>query len=611
MTSAPATPGPGTILDTVEVETPEHVVFSYEIAGLGSRFVAVFIDTMLFLLGLTGILLLIARLPTPVVAGAEEIAPEWAALLGLLVLFLLYWGYFLGFEAAWDGQTPGKRWMGIRAVADGGFPITPGAAAVRNLLRLVDLQPVAFYFVGAVTMLMNREAKRLGDLAAGTIVIRDRPTRESLSSALDGEAAEAEDASGAPQLPEREFSLLDRFLARRRHLAPEARRRLESELALTVGERYPAAVGESPGDRVERAWRVERARRHRRAASSRTTDAGTRLAERFVRLKEPRWRDFANRLVGTRRRGLATLGPDELSEFAGLYRETAADLARARTYGVEGGVLLQLERLVAAGHSLFYRRRRRVPADLLAFLRRGFPQLVRRQWIPIAVSAAVLLLPVLIGYVRVRAEPEAAHDLLHPQIIARAEEAPERMAEGRGYVEIPSLFMPVFAGGIIANNVRVTFLAFALGITAGLGTLVLLLFNGLHIGATLGLFDALGVGAYLWSFVLPHGIVELTAAAIAGGAGLLLGSALVLPGEQTRREALIDRGRVALRLIIGTSALLVLAGLVEGFVSPSDLPAAVKIGFGLTLGALLFLYLARAGRASGARAETNQGESDA
>ncbi|MGH7546357.1 MAG: stage II sporulation protein M, partial [Gemmatimonadota bacterium] len=172
-------------------------------------------------------------------------------------------------------------------------------------------------------------------------------------------------------------------------------------------------------------------------------------------------------------------------------------------------------------------------------------------------------------------------------------------------------FMPAFAGGIIANNVQVTFLAFALGITAGLGTLVLLLFNGLHIGATLGLFDGRGLGAYLWAFVLPHGIVELTAAAIAGGAGLLLGSALVLPGEQTRREALVERGRVALRLLVGTSALLVLAGLVEGFVSPSSLPPGVKIGFGLTLGVLLYVYLVRAGRGPGPHAEWNPGESDA
>lgn len=607
----PALPGAGTILDTVEIETPEHVVFSYEIAGLGSRFVALFIDTTLYVLGLLGLAYLISLSPDPVPAGAEAIAPQWAAFLGILVLFVLYWGYFLAFEAAWDGQTPGKRWLGIRAVADGGFPITPSAAVIRNLLRLVDLQPVGFYFVGAVTMLMNREAKRLGDLVAGTVVIRDRPSGDSLSAALEAEAAGSEEIAGAPQLSDREFALVDRFLARRRHLAAEARLRLETELARTLGERYAEAAAESPGDRVERAWRAERARRYRRVQSSRTTDATTALAERFVRLKQPRWRAFAERLLGTRRRGLVTLGPDELSEFAGLYRETAADLARARTYGVERGALLQLERLVAAGHSLFYRRRRRVPAHFLTFLRRGFPRLVRRQWIPVTVAGAVLFLPALIGYVRVRAEPDAAHELLHPQIIARADEAPDRIAEGRGYVEIPSPFMPVFAGGIIANNVQVTFLAFALGVTAGLGTLFLLLFNGLHIGATLGLFDARGLGAYLWSFVLPHGIVELTAASIAGGAGLLLGSALVLPGEQTRREALVERGRLALRLLVGTSALLVLAGLVEGFVSPSPLPPEVKIGFGLILAVLLYVYLVRAGRGPDPHAGSNPGESDA
>jgi uncharacterized membrane protein SpoIIM required for sporulation/uncharacterized RDD family membrane protein YckC len=592
-------PGPSfsdSLLDTVPVETPEHVAFSYEIAGLGSRFVALFTDSVLYLLGLSGLFLLLARLPEPESTGVEEISDEMAAFVGILIFFLLYWGYFLAFEAVWHGQTPGKRVMGIRAVADGGFPLTPSAAAVRNLLRLVDMQPVGFYFVGAVTMLLNREAKRLGDLAAGTIVIRDRRGAEGAPLAAALEAIEPEEAAGPPRLGKPELALLERFVARRGHLAKPAGERLAAELARMLGDRYAPREAESAADRVERAWRTERARRRRRAAAAPGADAGPALAERFVRAKEPRWRALADRLLRTRRRGLAALGPEELSEFAGLYREAAADLARARTYGVDRAVVLPLERLVAAGHSLLYRRRGRFGADALRFLRREFPRLVRRQWIAVGVAACVLFVPALIGYVRVRGEPEAAHDLLHPQLIARAEEAPARIAEGRGYAEIPSPFMPVFAGGIIANNVQVTFLAFALGITAGAGTLLLLLFNGLHIGATLGLFDGLGVGMYLWSFVLPHGIVELTAAAIAGGAGLLLGSAWVLPGERTRREALIERGRAALRLLIGTCALLILAGLVEGFVSPSDLAPQVKLGFGLTLGALLFAYLARAGR---------------
>lgn len=586
------TPRAGSVLEVVEVETPEHIAFSYEVAGLGTRFCALLIDSTLVALGIIGLAWLLLRVPWPEVSAVEEMGPRWVAFLWLMVFFVLYWGYFLAFEVAWDGQTPGKKWMGIRAVADGGFPIPASAAAIRNLLRLVDMQPAGFYFVGAVTMLLNREAKRLGDLAGGTLVVRER-TAEAAVGAPEGDepaaVGEAE-AGGPPKLDEREYALLRRFLARRPQLTGSARSRLEADLVRCLGDRYPAGAGESDEERLLRAWRIERARRRPEGRGA-GAEAPAPFAERFVRRQEPRWREFARRAAGAYRRGLIALEPGELAEFAALYRETAADLARARTYGVEERTRGELERLVAAGHSLLYRRRRPSPLRWLRFLRREFPALVRRHGFPIGVSAAFLLLPALIGYVRVRSEPDSAHRFLHPEIIARADAAPARAAEGRGYVEVPSPFMPVFAGGIIANNVQVTFTAFALGITAGLGTILLLLFNGLHIGATLGLFDALGTGPYLWSFVLPHGIVELTAAAIAGGAGLLLGSALVLPGERTRREALIERGRTAVRLLLGTTALLVLAGLVEGFVSPSALPGEMKMTFGLLLGGLLFAYL--------------------
>ncbi len=588
-------PPRSTVLETVQIETPEHVAFSYEVAGLGSRFCALAIDSILLSLAALGLLYLIVRLPIPWDRWADGLSPGWAVFLIFLAMFLLYWGYFLVFEGAWDGQTPGKRLLRLRAVRDGGHPVTFAAAAVRNLLRLVDLQPAGTYFVGAVVMLLNRQAKRLGDLAAGTVVIREQTLSDvSPAPAPLAEAALEGAPAGPPRLSDREFALLEDFTARRDALPAAMRARLESDLEATFRRRYPASVGgsEERSTYLRRVHADERARRRAaRPEREGSTSPGRTLAERFVRAKEPRWRLLAGYLARARRPGLRALAPSELSEFAGLYRETAADLARARTYGADASVLFQLERLVAAGHSALYRRHHVSVGDVWQFLRRDFPRLVRRHSLPIGISATLLVVPAVVGYVRIWLEPELAYELLHPQIVARAESAPDRIAEGKGYVEIPSIFMPVAAGGIIANNVQVTFLAFALGITAGVGTLLLLLFNGVHIGATLALFDSLETGWYLWSFLLPHGIMELTAAAIAGGAGLLLGSALLLPREQTRREALVDRGGQAVRLLLGTSVLLVLAGLVEGFVSPSPWPPATKIAFGLGLGALLYLYL--------------------
>jgi uncharacterized membrane protein SpoIIM required for sporulation len=162
--------------------------------------------------------------------------------------------------------------------------------------------------------------------------------------------------------------------------------------------------------------------------------------------------------------------------------------------------------------------------------------------------------------------------------------------------------MPVMASGIIANNVQVTFVAFAGGILAGIGTVLALVFNGVLLGGVAAAFANQGQSLHLWTFVLPHGIIELMAIAIAGGAGLWLGSALWMPGRRTRREALTMRGREAVGLIAGTTLLLIVAGLIEGFVSPAPIPRAAKLGFALLTAVLLALYLLFGGRATEDRA---------
>jgi uncharacterized membrane protein SpoIIM required for sporulation len=147
----------------------------------------------------------------------------------------------------------------------------------------------------------------------------------------------------------------------------------------------------------------------------------------------------------------------------------------------------------------------------------------------------------------------------------------------------------------------VTFLAFAAGILAGLGTALVLVFNGVQLGAVAAVFANYQANLLFWSFVLPHGIIELTAICIAGGAGLWLGSAFLLPGRMTRREALVVRGREAVSLIGGTAVMLVVAGLIEGFISPSDLPSGVKLGAAALTLVLLAMYLGFAGRGEEAR----------
>jgi uncharacterized membrane protein SpoIIM required for sporulation len=179
-------------------------------------------------------------------------------------------------------------------------------------------------------------------------------------------------------------------------------------------------------------------------------------------------------------------------------------------------------------------------------------------------------------------------------MMARAEEAAAKEARGEGYVEVPEVMMPAMASGLVSNNVQVTVLAFAGGLLAGLGTVWVLIFNGVSLGSVAAVFANHGQSLHLWTFVLPHGIIELTAICIAGGAGLWLGSAILVPGRLTRREALVARGRDAISLIGGTALLLLIAGTIEGFISPSQLPRVGKLAFAALVAAVLVVYLGTA-----------------
>jgi uncharacterized RDD family membrane protein YckC len=160
------------------IDTPENVAFDYEVAGIGSRFLAAIVDTLLIVV-LQAIVYATLLLMARVLAGGLDLADSFfvnwlVAILGLLA-FLFLWGYYVLFEMLWNGQSPGKRWVGLRVIRTDGTPISFVESLVRNLVRLVDFMP-GFYGVGLVTMFINAQARRLGDLAAGTIVVYDRPT---------------------------------------------------------------------------------------------------------------------------------------------------------------------------------------------------------------------------------------------------------------------------------------------------------------------------------------------------------------------------------------------------------------------------------------------------
>jgi uncharacterized RDD family membrane protein YckC len=225
--------------DEIRIETPEAVSFGYEIAGIGSRFMAALVDSLLIVILEAMVLLVVlsvlATTPGDLLSG--QLGVWIIAGLGLLA-FALLWGYYLFFEMIWNGQSPGKRWVGLRVIKDTGAPVSLVDSAIRNLVRFVDFMP-AYYGVGVIVMFLNDQARRLGDFAAGTLVIRERRdvTLESLTVTprRSDSSAPEDPLPGLENLTSDDYDLIVRFLQRRSELAN--RDRLARRLATTIGAR--------------------------------------------------------------------------------------------------------------------------------------------------------------------------------------------------------------------------------------------------------------------------------------------------------------------------------------------------------------------------------------
>ncbi len=263
----------------VEVETPEHVVVGYALADLGSRFVALLLDGLIIASSLLVFVIGVPLLASALGLGGAGLLP--ILLVGVtLAGFVFTWGYFVYFEGFRGGQTPGKRRMGIRVVLDGGYPLDARGAVVRNLLRVIDAQPFPSWLVGGTVMLFHPETKRLGDLAAGSLVVRERT-----ASVLPEEAGAAGVASGPPRLSDAEWDALSRYVIRHPDLAPEVRRRIAGVLA--------ARLNGPEGDTESSVLRLYREEAARRSASA---TGGSSRAAALVRRQRARWESFRRSL---------------------------------------------------------------------------------------------------------------------------------------------------------------------------------------------------------------------------------------------------------------------------------------------------------------------------
>ena len=575
------------------VETPEHVDVHFELAGIGSRLAAALLDLLIMSLAL----LILAMVFDAVVGQTGNTVRGWLAALMLLLVFFLVWGYFTLFEALNGGRTPGKQALGIRVVMDTGRPITPAAAVVRNLVRILDTYFVPPLLPALLTIFLHQSNKRPGDIAAGTIVVRDRPTDWTLGAALQtGAATQPADEpieTGPPELSEQEFRLLDRFLGRLNELAPDVQVRITADLVRRFEGRIPRRNADPEAYLVTVFAEEQRKRRSRFAARPQAGAAGRMSvpAERFVAKKRSGWESFRETAIRMERSGVGALSAGEIPAFAAQYREVAADLARARTYQVDPRVIDYLERVVSAGHNALYRARGKEHTPLLHYILYDFPAAVVASWQYVLLAFLLFTVPATVGYVMIRERPTLAEEIVPAVMVRRAEQAAERTAEGRGYAEAPGEERPVIAAAIITNNIQVSFGVFVGGMTGGLLTAWLLFANGMMLGLGLGLFKNYNALSYLVTFVVGHGVLELTAIFISAGAGFRLAKALIAPGDRTRKDALVLEGRIAARMLGAVVTLLAIAGTIEGLLSTSDASAVWKYGVSALTVIFLFLYL--------------------
>lgn len=612
---ATISPSTTSLEQRVEIETPEHVAFSYTIAGIGSRAAAAIVDQIIIWLVMLGVFTLLAILYSALaggglVNGLDRVFGSWVMAAMYLGGFALSWGYFVFFEALSDGQTPGKKMFGLRVVQDGGYSISFGASAVRNLVRVLDAQPGFFYFVGMASAIFSRTSKRVGDIVAGTIVVHERVPE--FAPAVAGQrlpaprgqahaGAESATATGATLatalLTEDEFALLQRFMARRQSLEPDRRSEITRQLVERFGDRLPNE-GSSGAARIVRLYQSEQEARAR-GVSARGETGAAREHHALVARGAERWAEFASLLGRAKNGGLRALPENEIADFVARYREAAADLARLRTAsrGRDTEAQYYLSRLVAAGHNLLYRRREVALGTVWTFLTVSLPREARRSWRPLLAAALLLYGPAAITYFAVLRDPELQYDFEPPGMIDRVENAARNEARGKGYIAYNDAQRPIVSSLIMTNNIKVSIVAFAAGATAGVGTVLALVSNGISLGASVAMYQNYNVARVILGFVVAHGVLELQAICFAAGGGLLIAYAMLLPGAFTRREAIIIQGRRAVRLATISIILLVFAGLIEGLFSADPYwPFSTRVAIGVLTGVLMILWLTRGWR---------------
>jgi uncharacterized membrane protein SpoIIM required for sporulation len=308
------------------------------------------------------------------------------------------------------------------------------------------------------------------------------------------------------------------------------------------------------------------------------------ISTRWLEKRKPHWSRLELLLGRTASKGFQSLSRSELQELSLLYRQAAADLAALREDRASVQFTLYLNQLLARAHNTIYSAQRASPSAVIDFFRHQYPQIFRRTLHYTLAALSIFLLAGLVGAAITYHDPDFKVKILGPQMV-------DTIDRHQMWTQSIVGIKPVASSSIMTNNLSVSFMAFASGITGGLGTIYMMIFNGLLIGVIGTACFYSGMSLQLWSFVAPHGVLELPAIFIAGGAGLRLAHGLLFPGFLPRRESVARAGAESVRLLLGTIPLLLMAGMIEGFVSPTDIAVWLKFAMAAALFTLLLAYL--------------------
>jgi uncharacterized membrane protein SpoIIM required for sporulation len=319
--------------------------------------------------------------------------------------------------------------------------------------------------------------------------------------------------------------------------------------------------------------------------------------------KHRQWTEFYQRAQDLLKRGpgaLRALTRAELASLIDEYQALIADLARARSLGASRSTVDHLNRIAVTGHNLLYGRIRRHQLSAEADWFGSFARAARRHAWAVALSAVMFFGPAVASYVAVQLHPALGYDLVAEGFLDF------NPAHEENLHSIPSLARPIVSSAIITNNVQVALMAFGLGLTAGVGTTLVLIFNGIHLGSVAGWMTLQGSQKALWGWIMPHGATELLAICLAGAAGYLLAGAIVAPGQVRRSSALKQVGGDALVIEIGCMVMLVIAGVIEGFLSPSSISYQARLIVLLASVLLWAIYFLGIGYRAGSEVVTAQ-----